>query len=55
MTPIYLHTVSAPQRGVSRWTLHGAWVKVLRDNDPEGGHAENSIEKLTVCYQYWSA
>ena len=38
-----------------RWTLHGAWVKVLEYDDLEGGNTDNSIEKLTVCYQYWSA
>ena len=37
-----------------RWTLHGAWVKVLEFDDLEGGNTENSIEKLTICYQYWS-
>jgi len=24
-------------------------------DDMEGGNTENSIEKLTICYQYWSA
>jgi len=37
-----------------RWTLHGAWVKVLECDDLEGGNTENSIEKLTVCFQYWT-
>jgi len=37
-----------------RWTLHGAWVKVLEYDDLEGGNTENSIEKLSVCYQYWT-
>jgi len=31
-----------------RWTLHGAWVKVLEYDDLEGGNTENSIEKLTI-------
>jgi len=38
-----------------RWTLHGAWIKVLGYDDLEGGNTENSIEKVTICYQYWSA
>ena len=38
-----------------RWTLHGAWVKVLEYDDMEGGNTDNSIEKLTICYQYWRA
>jgi len=37
-----------------RWTLHGAWVKVLEYDDLEGGNTDNSIEKLTICYQYWT-
>ena len=37
-----------------RWTLHGAWIKVLEYDDLEGGNTENSIEKLTICYQYWT-
>ncbi len=37
-----------------RWTLHGAWVKVLEYDDLEGGNTDNSIEKLTICYQWWS-
>ena len=36
------------------WTLHGAWIKVLEYDDLEGGNTENSIEKLTICYQYWT-
>lgn len=38
-----------------RWTLHGAWVKVLEYDDLEGGNTDASIEKLTLAYQYWSA
>jgi len=37
-----------------RWTLHGAWVRVLEYDDLEGSNTENSIEKLTICYQYWT-
>lgn len=36
-----------------RWTLHGAWVKVLEYDELEGGNTENSIEKITICFQYW--
>jgi hypothetical protein len=36
-----------------RWTLHGAWVRVLEYHDLEGGSTDNSIEKLTIAYQYW--
>jgi hypothetical protein len=36
-----------------RWSLDGAWTKTLESDDLEGGNSENSIEKLTVCYQYW--
>ena len=38
-----------------RWTLHGAWVKVLEYDDLEGGNTDSSIEKLTFCYQFWSS
>ena len=38
-----------------RWTLHGAWAKVLEYDDLEGGNSENTIEKLTICFQWWSA
>ena len=37
-----------------RWTLHGAWIKVLEFDDLEGGNTDNSIEKITICYQYWT-
>ena len=37
-----------------RWTLHGAWVKTLAYEDLEGGQSATSVEKLTLCYQYWS-
>ncbi len=37
-----------------RWTLHGAWIKVLEYDDLEGADTENGIEKLSVCYQYWT-
>jgi len=37
-----------------RWTLHGARVKLLEYDDLEGGNTDNSIEKLGVCYQYWT-
>lgn len=37
-----------------RWTLHGAWIKSLEYDELEGGSSDNTIEKLTLCYQYWS-
>jgi len=37
-----------------RWTLHGAWIKALEYDELEGGNSENTIEKLTICYQYWT-
>ena len=37
-----------------RWTLHGAWIKTLEYDELEGGNTDNTIEKLTICYQYWS-
>jgi len=36
-----------------RWTLIGAWVKILEYDELEGGSSDNTIEKLTICYQYW--
>lgn len=36
-----------------RWTLVGAWVKSLEYDDLEGGSSDNTIEKITICYQYW--
>ena len=29
-----------------------AWIKVLEYDDLDGGNTENSIEKVTICYQY---
>jgi len=37
-----------------RWTLHGAWVKTLEYDELEGGSSDNTIEKITLCFQYWS-
>lgn len=37
-----------------RWTLHGAWVKTLEYDELEGGNTDNTIEKITLCFQYWS-
>ena len=37
-----------------RWTLHGAWVKVLEYDELEGGNTDNTIEKLSICFQYWT-
>ena len=37
-----------------RWTLHGAWVKTLEYDELEGTNTENTIEKLTMCFQYWT-
>jgi len=37
-----------------RWHLHGAWIKALEYDDLEGGNTNNTIEKLTLSYQYWS-
>ena len=36
-----------------RWTLHGAWVKSLEYDDLEGGSSDNTIEKISLAYQYW--
>jgi phage tail-like protein len=37
-----------------RWTLHGAWIKALEYDALEGGNTENTLEKITICYQYWT-
>ncbi len=37
-----------------RWTLHGAWVKKVEYTELEGGNTENTIESLTICYQFWT-
>jgi phage tail-like protein len=37
-----------------RWTLHGAWVKTLEYDELEGGSSDNTIEKISITYQYWS-
>lgn len=37
-----------------RWTLHGAWVKSLEYDELEGGSSDNTIEKIAICFQYWS-
>jgi hypothetical protein len=36
-----------------RWTLHGAWVKSLEYDELEGGSSDNTIEKISICYQWW--
>jgi phage tail-like protein len=36
-----------------RWRLHGAWVKSLEYDDLEGGSSDNTIEKISIAYQYW--
>jgi len=36
-----------------RWTLHGVWVKSLEYDDLEGGSSDNTIEKISLSYQYW--
>ncbi|MEN6521107.1 MAG: phage tail protein [Armatimonadota bacterium] len=36
-----------------RWTLHGAWIKSLEYDELEGGSSDNTIEKISICYQYW--
>ena len=38
-----------------RWTLHGALARVLEYDDLEDRDTDSSIEKLTMCYQWWSA
>ena len=37
-----------------RWTLHGAWIKKLEYDELDGSSSENTIEKLTITYQYWT-
>jgi phage tail-like protein len=37
-----------------RWTLHGAWIKTLEYDELEGGNTDNTIEKLSLCFQYWT-
>ena len=37
-----------------RWTLHGAWVKAVEYTELEGGNTENTIEKISLAYQYWT-
>jgi len=37
-----------------RWTLHGAWVKTLEYDELEGANTDNTIEKLTLTFQYWT-
>lgn len=37
-----------------RWTLHGAWIKKSEGAELEGGKTDNSIEKITLAYQYWT-
>lgn len=38
-----------------RWQLHGAWVKAIEYDELDGSSSENTIEKLTICYQFWSS
>jgi len=32
----------------------GGGVGRVKPGDLEGGNVDNSIEKISVCYQYWS-
>ena len=41
-------------RETRRWTLHGAWVKSLEYDELEGGSSDNTIEKMSISYQFWS-
>ncbi|OPZ83578.1 MAG: T4-like virus tail tube protein gp19 [bacterium ADurb.Bin429] len=36
-----------------RWHIHGAWIKGLEYDDLEGGNTNNTIEKISLSYQYW--
>lgn len=38
-----------------RWTLHGAWVKKLEYDDLDGSSSDNTLEKMTLCFQYWTS
>ena len=37
-----------------RWNLHGAWIKTLEYDELEGANTDNTIEKLTLSFQYWT-
>ena len=37
-----------------RWNLHGAWIKSLEYDELEGANTDNTIEKLTLSFQYWT-
>ena len=37
-----------------RWNLHGAWIKALEYDELEGANTDNTIEKLTLSFQYWT-
>lgn len=37
-----------------RWTLRGAWIKALEYDELDGASSENTLEKLTLSYQYWT-
>jgi phage tail-like protein len=37
-----------------RWHIHGAWIKACEYDDLEGGNTNHTIEKLTICIQYWN-
>ena len=37
-----------------RFTLHGAWIKKYEQDDNDGGSSDAAIEKITLCYQYWT-
>jgi phage tail-like protein len=36
-----------------RWHLVGAWIKALEYSELEGGNTSTTIEKITLCYQFW--
>lgn len=38
---------------LKRRHVHGAWVKKVEYDDLEGGQSANTLEKITVAYQYW--
>lgn len=41
-------------REFRRFTLHGAFIQKYEGDDYEGGSSEHAVEKLSLCYQYFT-
>lgn len=41
-------------REFERYRLHGAWIKSAKLGELEGGSSDNTIQSMTICYNYFT-